>query len=308
DFLGTALIFISLLTISYSLIEGPILGWNNSIVIGGLALGIVTFFAFAVTEMKVKEPLVPLHIFSSKLVTGANIATLFLYFALNGVIFFFVLNLEQLQQYPPLFAGLSLLPTILLITFLSGPAGGLSDKIGPRLPMIVGPLIVSVGMVLLTLAGNHVNYFISFFPGLVLFGIGMATVIAPLTKSALAVEHKFSGAASGVNNAVARVAALLAVALLGAIVLFLFSSQLTKNIVASSLSTFEKQQILSQKNKLGAIELPSSFSDMKKAIAKENIDDALLYSFRSAMGIGAFLAFLSAITSFLTITNPPKKS
>jgi len=178
--------------------------------------------------MKVKEPLVPLHIFSSKLVTGANIATLFLYFALNGVIFFFVLNLEQLQQYPPLFAGLSLLPTILLITFLSGPAGGLSDKIGPRLPMIVGPLIVSVGMVLLTLAGNHVNYFISFFPGLVLFGIGMATVIAPLTKSALAVEHKFSGAASGVNNAVARVAALLAVALLGAIVLFLFSSQLTK--------------------------------------------------------------------------------
>lgn len=304
DILGTVLIFFSLLGISYSLIQAPESGWNHPMVISSLLVGIVCFVAFIRTEMHVKEPLMPLSLFKSPLVTGANIVTLFLYFALNGVIFFLILNAQQLQHYSPLIAGLSMLPAILLITFLSGPAGALSDKIGPRLPMIVGPLFVATGMLLLTFAGKQVNYFTDFFPGLVLFGLGMSLVIAPLTKSALAVDHTLSGAASGVNNAVSRVAALFAIALLGAIVVSVFSTSLTKALETSSLSQPAREQILAQKNNLAEIVIPDTFSVAQKGETKTAIEDAFLAGYRWAIGIGALLALISSIVAMITIKNP----
>lgn len=303
DIIGTVLIFLSLLGISYGLISVPDLGWGNPIIILSLIVGIVSFGLFIFAEQKVKDPLVPFHIFSSPLVVGANLATLFLYFALSGVIFFLVLNFQQVQHYSPVIAGLGLLPTILLITFLSGTGGTLADKIGPRIPMIVGPLIVSIGMALLVLPGKNANYFTQFLPGLVLFGVGMSIVIAPLTKSALAVEEKYSGAASGVNNAVARVAGLLAVALLGLVVVSLFTGQLSHRMVSSQLKQPEQHQIMLQQEKLGGITIPQSFSANSKIIAQNAIDDSFINGFRWAMGINALLAFLSAVTSFFTIHN-----
>lgn len=307
DLLGTVFIFLSLLGICYGLIEAPVLGLTNALVSWSLVAGALLFTLFVYTELKIKEALVPILIFKSPLVTGANLATLFLYFALSGVIFFLVLNLQQIQQYPPLLAGLSMLPTILLITFLSGPAGSIADKIGPRLPMIGGPFVVAIGMSLLALSGKNENYFLGYLPGLTLFGMGMSFVIAPLTKSALSVEQKFSGAASGVNNAIARIAGLLAVALLGAIVLFIFSSQLEKQIYNTSLSPAEKQQIIAQKNKLGGIEIPHTFSLNAQKETRQLIDNSFLYSFRVAMWINASLAFLSAVISYFMIKNPKGK-
>jgi len=307
DWPGTFLIFISLLGIIYGLITGPDKGWGNGFALQSLIGGIATFILFIFVELREKDPLVPLKIFKSKLVTGANIATLCLYFALSGVIFFLVLNFQQVQHYPPLYAGMGMLPSILLITFLSGPAGSLADKIGPRIPMIVGPLIVSLGMFSLVFSGTHANYFISFLPGLILFGAGMALVIAPLTKSALAVEQKYSGTASGVNNAVARVAGLLAVALLGAIVFSLFSGELAQKVSASTMSSSQKQIIMSQSKKMAAIEIPNSFGS-NRIVAQTAIDTSFLKGFKVAMGINGALAFLSSVVAFFTIHNKKKTS
>lgn len=304
DFIGTILIFFGLLGIAYGLISGPIQGWNNPLVATSLIVGVVMFCLFILSSFKIKNPLVPLEIFKSSLVTGANLATLTLYFALSGVIFFMILNFQQIQHYSPITSGLGLLPTILIITFLSGPAGSLSDKIGPRLPMIFGPATVAFGMTFLAISGRNANYFLDFFPGLVLFGLGMAFVIAPLTKSALAVEPKYSGSASGVNNAVARVAGLLAVALLGAIVLSLFTNNLTSKVYSSNLENDQKEVILSQKNDLGDISIPAGFDREARNTSKIIIEDSFIYGFRVAMFICAFLALLAAIFSFFTIKNP----
>jgi len=301
DILGTALIFVSLLGISYGLIMVPDFGWGSPVIIGSLIIGVVSFLLFIAAEKRVKQPLVPFTIFHSSLVTGANLATLFLYFALSGNLFFLVLNFQQIQHYSPIIAGLGMLPAILLITFLSGTGGTIADKIGPRIPMIIGPFIVSIGMALLVIPGNNANYFIYFLPGLVLFGIGMSLVIAPLTKSALSVESKYSGAASGVNNAVARVAGLLAVALLGVIVLGFFKGQMTDRMLSSQLTKTEQQQIMIQQDKLGGIQIPNNFNDFTKMRAQNVIEESFIYGYRWAMGINAFLALLSAVISFFTI-------
>ncbi len=301
DLAGALCIFFSLLGLSYGLISATDVGWTNPLIIVSLLVGVLSFWLFLFIEMRVEEPLVPFRIFKSSLVSGANIATSFLYFALSGVIFFLVLNFQQIQHYSPITAGLCLMPSILLITFLSGVGGSIADKIGPRIPMIIGPLLVAIGMTLFIFPGRNANYFLQYLPGLILFGCGMALVIAPLTKSALAVEGKYSGAASGVNNAIAAVARLFAVALLAVIVLFLFEGQLDKHINISSLSTIEKQQIMMQKNKLGGIEIPADFSRHDSLVAKEGIEESFIFGFRWAMGITAFLAFLSALVAFFTI-------
>ncbi|HEX7041765.1 MAG TPA: MFS transporter [Patescibacteria group bacterium] len=306
DFAGTVSLFLGLLGLTYALIEQPLLGWGNPMVFITFVIGIILLILFVMIEIRVKHPLVPLEIFKSNLVTGANLATLFLYFALSGVIFFLVLNLQQIQHWPPLLAGLGMLPTILLITFLSGPGGTLADRIGPRLPMIIGPAIVGLGMSIFMIPSTHANYFLTFFPGLILFGLGMSLVIAPLTKSALSVETKYSGSASGVNNAVARIAGLMAVALLGAIVLSLFGTKLTMALNSSHLTFTQKHQILSQKDDLGAVTIPNTFSKEAKDIAQIAVDNSFVYSFRVAMGINASLAFLAAIISFIFI-HPKKK-
>lgn len=308
DWLGTIFIGLGLFGISFGLIQGPAKGWNSQSVLVNLIFGITSFIIFILIETRIKEPMVPFKIFKNPLITGANLATFFLYFALNGTIFFLVLNFQQIQGYSPTLAGLGLLPPIILITFLSGPAGSLADKIGPRLQMILGPLIVSIGMALLIIPSVNVNYFTSFMPGLILFGIGMAIVIAPLTKSALAVEQKFSGLASGINNAVSRIAALMAIAILGGIVISLFTTQLDKTINASTLNDEEKNQILSQSNKLGGIEIPSTFDSNARIITKNAVNESFIYGFRWAMGVSALLALLSTIISIFTIRNPkPEK-
>jgi len=169
DWFGTLFIGLALFGLSFGLIQGPSIGWSNKLVMINLILGAIAFIAFIIIEAKIKEPMVPFKIFKNKLVSGANIATFFLYFALNGVIFFLVLNFQQIQGFSPIAAGFSLLPPIILITFLSGPFGSLADRIGPRLQMIIGPLIVAIGMALLIIPSFNANYFIHFLPGLVFF-------------------------------------------------------------------------------------------------------------------------------------------
>jgi MFS family permease len=226
--------------------------------------------------------------------------------ALYGVIFLVVLNLQQVQGLTPLESGLGLLAPFVLITFFAGPAGKLADRIGPRLQMVAGPLVVAAGMAWLATARTQANYFTSFMPGMIIFGGGMAIVIAPLTKCALSVSPEYSGAASGFNNAVSRVAALMGVAALGAIVISIFNTELTTAIIGSSLSGAEKEVILAQTERLLGIRIPDTFSAVARETTADMIKTAFVSGFRWAMGISAALAVVSAVISFFTIHNAPK--
>jgi len=141
-----------------------------------------------------------------------------------------------------------------------------------------------------------------------MFGIGMALVIAPLTKCALAVEPQFSGAASGVNNAISRIAALLAVAVLGAIVISTFTAHLNDVVDSSGLTREEQLQVLSQSDKLGGIIIPDSFDEKARIIARDAVGESFIYGFRWAMGVSAALALAGALVSFATIHSPPKRA
>ncbi len=303
DWTGMLLVLGGLFGIVFGLIVGPVNGWNTLPVLIGLICGPIFISLFILFELRQSEALVPLQIFRNPLVAGANTATLLLYFALNGVIFFLVLNFQQIQGYSPALAGLGLLPPIVLITLFAGPAGALADRIGPRLPMIIGPMVVSAGMALLNLSGTDASYLKHFLPGLILFGMGMALVIAPLTKSALSVEPRFSGAASGVNNAISRIAALMAVAILGAIVISAFTTHLSDVITASALAQAEQEMILSQSDRLGGIIIPESFNESTRNLVKNAIGESFISGFRRAMAVGAALSFGAALVSFFTIHN-----
>jgi hypothetical protein len=259
---------------------------------------------FIIAERRERVPLVPLAIFREPLVLGANIVTFLVYFALNGVTVFVTLNLQQFQGFSPAAAGLRLLPVVLIITFLSGPAGRLADRIGPRRQMILGPLLVATGIALLAAIGVPADYPRDFLPGLVLLGGGMALLIAPLTKSALSVARGYSGAASGVNNAVARVAALMAVAALGAIILSSFNSHLAAGLSGSGLSLDEQREILGQAASLGDITIPAGLASEASLAAEQAIASSFASAFRRAMAVSAGLALAGALVSVRTIRNP----
>lgn len=303
DWRGAALITLGLFGISFGLIQGPVMGWGHALVLAGLIGGVMLLALFVAVERWIARPVVPLRIFKNPLVAGANVATFLLYFALNGLIFFLVLNLQQVQGYTPTEAGLALLPPIVLITFLAGVGGTLADRFGPRAPMIAGPLVVAAGMALLILPGTETSYVRDFLPGLVLFGLGMASVIASITKSALAVEPRFSGAASGVNNAAARVAALMAIAVLGAVLVSLFSARLPGALDRASLPLPAQQEILAQADKVGGIEIPEAFSGEARIKTREAVSASFVWGFRWVMGVNALLALASAVVAVFTIRN-----
>lgn len=306
DFPGITSVGVALFGLAFSLIQGPTRGWDDNLIIGGIALAISGAIAFVLIELRAKYPIVPFKVFKDHMVWGANAVTFVLYFALNGAIFFLVLNFQQIQNYSPIEAGLALLPPTLLIAFFSGPAGSLADRIGPRMQMVAGPFIVGVGMFLFAASGEDTSYIKDFLPGMILFGGGMALTIAPLTKSALTVKDKYSGVASGVNNAVSRIAALIAIALLGAVILTVFQVQLENQISQAELSTEERGQILAQKDKLGGITIPKEFGEEKALVARQIVEGSFVSGFQQAMIISGVLAFLASLISFFTIKRPVK--
>ena len=172
--------------------------------------------------------------------------------------------------------------------------------------MISGPLLVAAGMALLTLSVPDASYFRDYLPGLVLFGVGMAPVIALLTKSVLSVESRFSGAASGINNAVSRTAGLLAVALPCAIIISSFAAHLQDTVSASGLTQQEQRQVLSQSDRPGAVVIPPEFDETARAFTEQAVKD-FIYGFRWAMSVSAFLALAGVLVSFFAIHGATRR-
>jgi len=215
DWAGAALAAVGLAGVVYALTDGPGLGWTSSrILVAGL-VGVAALAAFLVWERRTRNPMLPLDIFASRQFSAANAVTFVVYGALGGSLFLLPIQLQQVVGYSPLASGVALVPITVLMLLLSARAGRLSARIGPRLPMTLGPLLVAAGFALLARIGPGASYLLDILPASLVYGFGLTLTVAPLTATVLAAapaEH--AGVASAVNNDVARTAGLLAVAVL----------------------------------------------------------------------------------------------
>jgi EmrB/QacA subfamily drug resistance transporter len=217
DFAGAGTVTLGLTGVVFALIQGPAHGWSPGVIAAGV-VGAIALVAWPFVERRVSSPLVPLEIFRSRQFSGANGTTFVVYAGLGVALFLVVVEMQTVLGYSALAAGTATLPITALMLLLSPRAGRLAQRIGPRIPMTVGPLIVAAGLFLLAGIGPDSTYFTGIFPGLVVFGLGLSLTVAPLTAAVMgAVEENHVGVGSGVNNAVARVAGLLSVAVLPAL-------------------------------------------------------------------------------------------
>jgi EmrB/QacA subfamily drug resistance transporter len=217
DTTGGVLVTLGLIGLTYGLIEGPSSGWGSAPVILALVLGVLMLVAFGRWEGRAEHPMLPLAVFRSRQFTATNLVTFIVYGALGGALFLLPIQLQQVSGYTALEAGISLLPVTAIMLVLSARSGALASRIGPRLQMTVGPLIVGAGMALFARIDAGGSYLTEVLPAVVVFGLGLAITVAPLTSTALgALSSRRSGLASAINNDVARAAGLIAVAVLPA--------------------------------------------------------------------------------------------
>ena len=302
DIAGAVLATVGLGGIVYAFIEAPVQQWRAPAVIAALVLGLAASAAFVVVEARTREPMLPLALFRRRNFGGANLLTLLLYAALGGSLYFFPLNLIQVQGYSATVAGAALLPFILIMFAFSRQAGQLVDRFGPRLPLVVGPVIAGLGFALFTVPGTHANYWSAFFPAVVVLGIGMTITVAPLTTTVMnAVGPEQAGIASGVNNAVSRTAAVLAVAVFGLVMAWAFDASLATALRDMHASPELVAHLVGQRSRLAAAAPPPGLDAAGAQAVTAAVQQAFVAGFRWVMGLGAVLALLSALSAWLWI-------
>jgi EmrB/QacA subfamily drug resistance transporter len=305
DWWGTLLVTLGLGALVFGLLEAGALGLGTPLVLGALAIGVIALFAFLLVEARSSAPMVPLMLFRSHTFSGANLLTFLLYGALGGVMFFLPFNLIQVQGYSPTLAGAAFVPFILLMFLISRWAGGLVHRYGAKLPLVIGPLITAVGFTLFALPGitsGPSSYWTTFFPAVVVMGLGMSITVAPLTTAVMgAVEQRHAGVASGINNAVSRTAGLLAIAVFGILALAVFTSSLQGHLATLHLPPSLQQLIEAQRIRLAGITVPSTLSGEVQTVLKQAIDESFVSAFRLVSLLAAALALLSALSAWLLI-------
>jgi EmrB/QacA subfamily drug resistance transporter len=304
DWPGTVLATGGLGGMVFALIESSKRDWNDPIVMGALGLGATALMAFVAVENRSKTPLLPLGLFRVRNFTGANLLTLFLYSALSGMFFFFPMNLIQVQGYTATAAGAAILPFIALMFFLSRWSGALVDRYGPRRPLVFGPILAALGFALFAVPSLGANYWTTFFPAVMVLGLGMAITVAPLTTTVMSsVVEARAGIASGINNAVSRLAAVLAVAIFGMMMLRTFEQHLVQDLAELNLSSEIRQDLDAQQIKLAAIQVPATVDKATEQTVRQSINESFVAGFRLVMLVASILALASAATAWLVIRD-----
>ncbi len=303
DWLGAILATVGLGALVYGFLESTNLGWKNPAVLGNLFIGFGCLLAFVLAEARVSEPMLPISLFKSRSFSGANLLTLFLYAAVGIFFFLFPLNLIQVQEYSTTATGAAVLPFILLMFFLSRWSGGLVARFGAKLPLVIGPIIAALGFVFFALPSVGDSYWKIFFPKIMVLGFGMAVTVAPLTTVVMnSVDQDRVGAASGINNAVARVAGVLAIAVFGVVMVKAFSFRLNHSLAGFSLSSDILRDLQNNEIKLAGLQVPSALNPALKTIVEESIKEAFIFGFRVVMFISAGLSLASAAFAWFLIS------
>lgn len=308
DVWGTILTIVGLAALVFGLIESDSLGFGHPLVLAALAGGIFALAAFVLVEARLKAPLVPLSLFRSRSFRGANLLTFLLSAAGGGITFLLPFNLIQVQGYPPVAAGAVLIPGFLLMFLLSRWAERLADRFGARLPLVVGPLISAIGLALFAVPSIGGAYWVTFFPAVLVLGLGMALNTAPMTTVVMgAVAQSHVGIASAINNAVARVGGLLAIAVLGIVITSAFNNSLDAHLAHLSLSPGVRHMVDAQRVKLAGIQLPAGINSQLHAALKRAVGESYVSGFRLSALICAGLALAGAFCGWVMIKEKPSK-
>lgn len=304
DWFGALAATAALGGLAYGFIESASLGWSHPYVWGSLILGCASMIAFFFIESRVAFPMVPLAFFRSHDFSGANLLTLFLYAALGIFFFLFPLNLIQIQHYSATATGAAALPLILLMFLLSRWSGGLVARYGPGRPLIIGPVIAAAGFLLFAGPSVGGSYWRTFFPAFLVLGFGLAVSVASLTTVVMnAVDQNRAGTASGINNAVARVAGLLAIAVLGVVMTGAFAFHLNHSLADLSLPKQVVHEVQSNEIRLAALTVPAGVGAEMAAAIRASIQQAFVFGFRLVMLICAGLSLASAAFAWKMITR-----
>lgn len=301
DWLGAVLTFLGLAGPVLALIRLPAEGWSSPQVwvpgLGGLAL----LGAFVTHERRTPAPALPLALFRRRNFTVGNIQTIAMYGGLGVTFFLLVLFLQEVAGYSALRAGLALIPVTVVMFALSKRAGRLADRYGPRLFMGAGPLVAAAGLALLLRVGAHPDYATGLLPALLLFSLGLAATVAPLTATVLAdADESDAGVASGVNNVVARVAGLLAIAAIGAVISAQFSGDLDRRLRGHPLSAAARAAVAQARSQTLARVAPGQAGP---AVARA-VQAAAVHAFHVGIGISAMLVAIGGLLALTAIRNP----
>jgi EmrB/QacA subfamily drug resistance transporter len=308
DVLGAVLCALGLAGPVFALIEQPTYGWSDPIVFVPLLAGFVFLAAFIVQERRSPQPMLPLELFKRRNFTVANLATLVIYAGLGAALFFLTIFLQETAGYSAIGAGVALLPLTAMLFLLSSRFGALADRLGPRFFMSVGPILGGAGLLMLALVDRHADYLTQILPALLLFGLGLAMTVAPLTATVLgdADAHQ-AGIASGVNNAIARVAGLLAIAALGAVVASQFASSLDSRVSDERLSPAARNAVADAKKQPLSGDVPSSVRGPERRTLEDALEASSVSAFRLGIGIAGGVVILGGIVSAAGIRNPRRK-
>jgi predicted MFS family arabinose efflux permease len=296
DWAGGVLAVLGLGGVVFGLIEAARFGASRPLIVATVAGGAACLALLVFVEHRATSPMLPLTLFRSRTFTLANLYTLVLYAAV-GIVFFLVpLNLIQVQHYSATEAGASLLPVPVILFILSRWSGGLVARVGSRLPLTAGPILVAIGLALFAESGMAGSYWTTFFPAATVLGFGMVLVVAPLTATVMgAVERQHAGVASGVNNAVARVAALLAIAVFGVVLVRTFDSRVRQGLDVLDLTPAARAAIDGELPKMAGADLESAPIDPpQRAAVRQAIDEAAVSAFRLVMIAASALTLTAA--------------
>jgi len=307
DLLGALLCVAGLAGPVFALIEQPRLGWSSPAVLVPLVIGAVLLGVFVWYESRARDPMLPLGLFRLRNFSAGNVETFSMYAGLAILFLFLVLFLQQIGGYSPLQAGLATLPATVIMFGLSRRFGRLADRFGPRFFMAAGPLVAACGLLLLQRVGIRVDYVSDVLPGLLVFALGLAMTVAPLTTAVLAQTEDRAGVASGVNNAIARVAALLGTAGVGAIVAASFGSTLDRRLAGTGLGPAARAAVGQAKRlPLGRPDVQGLPGAQARTLTRA-AEQASLHSFHLGLAIAALLVAVGGVVGAVGIRNLPAR-